>query len=651
MDLQTFVGDTCLVYPTRYHKFEPAASSHCITTIRMKSLSYFKAIQFLAFLLLLTACGQTKPVLVTNKVTQVVKVYVTATLVPTSTPKPTFTPSPTPTQTAYPMTVSGEPRAAQLSAPVPQNGAPCGLVDTLDFPLKPPDGEGASGGGDFGTYRRRYEKYHTGEDWGFGSSNFGSPVYSIGHGQVTYAQPLGWGADQGVVIVEHILRDGSSLLSFYGHLDPPSVVLRAGDCVTRGDQVGVIGRPRTRPHLHFEIRTNMPNTPGPGYWPVDPTRAGWLPPSATISNYRISTSPGVRWIRPNESWSSQGLGVLDNGVFVAVEDQQLMGVSLETGELRWSHLITETLHSALLDVNQTMIYLAASPGMLQAFSVPALGAAGAPASSEALPEPDWQINLGRPSSSTVLPLPDGGVVAATRDQLSAVSVSGEILWEGEPIGSVVGWARSNEALIITTTDAQSPLWSVDETGAIPWDALFSGKPAVLGDQVFLYSEEGVYRLDADARSTELIYALPDGILKWGDIVPVDGKYLLVVHADADDRRLLALDPEGVLRWERSLGDLPSGPVQLMEVNNQAHLMVQQVTSSTNSVKLYAIDTDHAELTLIFKGGTRTPVSNPEATWAHTVNEETIVFNIGGGGLVAFNPQLALTTVWGTIDSP
>ena len=549
------------------------------------------------------------------------------------------------------MTVSGDPRAVQLSAPVPQNGAPCGLVDTLDFPLKPPDGEGASGGGDFGIYRRRYGKYHTGEDWGFGSSNFGSPVYSIGHGQVTYAQPLGWGADKGVVIVEQILRDGSSLLSFYGHLDPPSVVLRAGDCVTRGEQVGAIGRPRTRPHLHFEIRTNMPNTPGPGYWPVDPTQAGWLPPSATISNYRISTSPGVQWMRSNDSWSSYGLGVLENRVFAAIEDQQLIGVNLETGELRWSYLITETLHSALLEINQTMVYLAASPRMLQAFSVPALEAAGAFAGSEALPEPDWQLNLERPSSSTMLPLPGGGVVAATRDQLLAVSESGEILWKHEPIGSVVGWTQVNEALIITSTDEHSPLWSVDETGAIAWDALVSGKPAALGDQVFLYSEEGVYRLDADARSTELIYALPDGILKWGDVMLTDEKDLLVVHADPDDRRMLVFDPDGVLRWERSLGDLPYGLVQLLEVNGQAYLMVQQVTSSTNGVKLYAIDTDRAELTLIFKGGTRTPVSNPEVTWAHTVNEETIVFNIGGGGLVAIKPQLALTTVLGTIDSP
>ena len=600
-----------------------------------------KTITLLSFLGLLSACGQVEPELITAKVTQVVKVYITATPVPTATLTLPFTPSPTPTPTALPVTVSGDPRAAQLSTPVPQNGAPCGLVDTLDFPLKPPDGEGASGGGDFGTYRRRYEKYHTGEDWGFGSSNFGSPVYSIGHGQVTYAQPLGWGADQGVVIVEHTFREGSKLLSFYGHIDPPSIVLRAGDCVRRGDQVGAIGRPRTRPHFHFEIRTNMPNTPGPGYWPVDPTRAGWLPPSATISNYRIDSSPGVKWTRHNESRSTRELGMVDDNEFLAIEDQQLVGIDLESGDLKWRFPITETVYSTQLDVNQTIIYLATSPGTLQAFSVPALEEASTPAGSEAIPKPDWQISLERLSSSTIMPLPGGGVVAATRDQLSAISESGEILWQTDPLGPVVGWVLTNVALIITTDDEQAPLWSLDEAGATAWEVAISGKPVVLGDHVYLYSEEGVYRLDADTLSVEMIYALPKGILKWGDIILVAGGELLVVHADADDRRLLALDPDGVLLWERSLGNFPSGQVQLLEVNDQAYLMVQQVTSSTNGVNIYAIDTDYAELALIFKGGTRSPVANPQATWAMSLAHEVMIFNIGGGGMVAFDPQLAL----------
>jgi hypothetical protein len=87
------------------------------------------------------------------------------------------------------------------------------------------------------------------------------------------------------------------------------------------------------------------------------------------------------------------------------------------------------------------------------------------------------------------------------------------------------------------------------------------------------------------------------------------------------------------------------------VDDQAYLLVQQVTSSANNIAIYAIDTDNAELMLIFKGGTRTPVTNPKATWAYTIDEETILFNIDGGGMVALNPLVALEAVEGAADSP
>jgi hypothetical protein len=298
-----------------------------------------------------------------------------------------------------------------------------------------------------------------------------------------------------------------------------------------------------------------------------------------------------------------------------------------------------------------MIYLATSPGTLAGFKPAALDQVSPSAGSHFLPEPGWEFSLDRPSSSNLFPLPGGGLVAATREQLSAISENGEVLWQTDPIGSVVGWTLSNEALIISTNEEQTPLWSLDKAGVTAWQASITGKSVLLGGQVYLYSEEGVYRLDVDSLSAELLYPLPQGILKWGHIVPVVDEGLLVVHADPDDRRLLSLGPDGLLRWERSLANLPSGQVQLLEVNHQVYLLVQQVTSSANNIAIYAIDTDRAELTLIFKGGTRTPVTNPNATWAYTVDEETILFNIGGGGTVALNPLVALEVLTETADSP
>ena len=208
---------------------------------------------------------------------------VTATAVPTSTLKPTATetPIPTPTPTTVPMHVTGNPRAVALQAPVAQEGAPCGLVDLFDFPLDAPHGRDARGGGsDFGIWRDRFDGYHAGEDWwiGGGRGSLGKSVYSIGHGEVTYAEPLGWNRDKGVIIIRHTFPGGRSLLSFYGHLDEDSLKVEAGDCVRRGEMIGKIGRPTTSPHLHFEIRTYMPFAPGRGYMPDDPTLAGWVPP-------------------------------------------------------------------------------------------------------------------------------------------------------------------------------------------------------------------------------------------------------------------------------------------------------------------------------------------------------------------------------------
>ena len=216
---------------------------------------------------------------------------------PTENISPTTTPTitPTPTPTAVPLSITL--LRSQQSTPASEPGARCGVVDTLDFPLDPPDAKNVRfGGQDFGAFRDTYYGYHAGEDWwgtGGDVSSFGAPVHSIGHGVVTYAEPNGWGRDKGVIIIRHTFPDGSRILSFYGHLHPPSVTLRLGDCVVRGDQIGQIGQPRSSPHLHFEIREHMPSSTGRGYWSSDPAKAGWKPPSQFIWTYRMGTSPGV----------------------------------------------------------------------------------------------------------------------------------------------------------------------------------------------------------------------------------------------------------------------------------------------------------------------------------------------------------------------
>ncbi len=134
------------------------------------------------------------------------------------------------------------------------------LADGFDFPVGKPDAEGY--------YKSRGLRLrtprHMGEDWngvGGGNSDLGDPVYTIGHGLVTYAADARgrWGK---VVIVRHAFRDPGSgkvlcCQTLYAHLDRIDVQL--GQLVRRGDQIGTIGTNRGMfpAHLHAELHFNV----------------------------------------------------------------------------------------------------------------------------------------------------------------------------------------------------------------------------------------------------------------------------------------------------------------------------------------------------------------------------------------------------------
>lgn len=134
------------------------------------------------------------------------------------------------------------------------------LADGFDYPVGKPDG--------VGYYKSRGLRLnvprHMGEDWngnGGGNSDLGDPVYTVGHGLVTYAADARgrWGK---VVIVRHAFREpktGKVLCcqTLYGHLDRIDVKL--GQIVRRGDQVGTIGSNRGMypAHLHTELHFNV----------------------------------------------------------------------------------------------------------------------------------------------------------------------------------------------------------------------------------------------------------------------------------------------------------------------------------------------------------------------------------------------------------
>jgi murein DD-endopeptidase MepM/ murein hydrolase activator NlpD len=97
----------------------------------------------------------------------------------------------------------------------------------------------------------------------------GTPIWSVGDGTVTYAgrYPLStsvaWWRYGNIVVVEH----ENSFITIYAHLGVVGV--RTGEKVRRWQKVGTSGNTgwSTRPHLHYEIRTNMF---GETFAPIDP---------------------------------------------------------------------------------------------------------------------------------------------------------------------------------------------------------------------------------------------------------------------------------------------------------------------------------------------------------------------------------------------
>jgi murein DD-endopeptidase MepM/ murein hydrolase activator NlpD len=569
---------------------------------------------------------------------------------PTATPTPTITPTPTPT--AHPITIAGEDwRESRIGPPVSSGNAPCGVVDLLDFPLDPPEGISASGGGDFGRFRSRYDKFHAGEDWWGvrGRQSFGEPVYSIGHGLVTYAEPEGWNRDKGVIIIQHTFADGSvfagdkEFLSFYGHLDPPSVLLNPGDCVERGQQIGQIGRPLSSPHLHFEIRTQAPYQTLTGYWPEDPSLVGWLPPSAFIWSQRIRSSPGVLWAKPDALpyafEDNEYVGLFNSDSLIAetiitLQSLQLTGINLQDGRQLWQLESEETgsVYSALIDERLPIVYIADRSGRIQALSL----SGGAADPTVPSLQPLWELELDVFGRTNLLPLVGGGLLIAVNDRLWAVSSEGLMLWETEAVGGSIPWARLDDGLLLSVAGANGFMGTADAAGLDIWETAEdwpeNSIPVTAGSRIWLYNREGLYQLSLESGTAELHYTLPRGLASLGDVVGLPDGGLLLAHADTADRRLLAFNSDGSLRWERSYESFISGSVRLVEQNGRVYLM----NDENNTVTLYAVDLNNAVLNQIFIGGTRS--DNLGDSWVETA-EDYLIISIAGGNMVALdNPR-------------
>ena len=177
------------------------------------------------------------------------------------------------------------------------------LADAFDQPVGKPDAAGYY-------ICRGFLSYHPGEDWdgiGGGNTDLGDPVYSIGNGYVTFARDahMGWG---NVVLVRHVFLENGQLQiidSMYAHLD--QILVREGQQIPRGLQVGTIGTNHGMyvAHLHFEIRKNLHIGINRSAYPRD--FVNYYRPGAFIAQHRKLAGTGSSAVVPINTYGTSPL--------------------------------------------------------------------------------------------------------------------------------------------------------------------------------------------------------------------------------------------------------------------------------------------------------------------------------------------------------
>ncbi|TFH31687.1 MAG: M23 family metallopeptidase [Anaerolineales bacterium] len=546
------------------------------------------------------------------------------TLRPTSAPTATSTATPT-----APALVISDNRPAVPQDPNPLGLAVrCGVAELFDYPLDPPDADTVTGGQDFGHFRERYEGYHTGEDWWYERRNsLGKPLYSIGNGRVRYAAPYGWGDDLGTLVIEHTLPTGRRLYSFYGHVDPGSLTLRAGQCVERGQPLGVIGDPRSSPHLHFEIRYVFADSPGPGYWSIDPGKSGWLPPSQTIEFSRYAADQRVDWWRASAVSRQHRLGWLEDGVVLLQEDSDLLAIEVATGEVLLRHPLQGLGATAAWDSTVGQIYLADMIGTISAYRFKDPDRAGEIYQLEQ--EPLWRRDLDGSGSVQLIPY-DQGVFVIRRGLWSSYSAGGGLLWTLEIEAQLAGWIATGEGVLVTTSGEAGDLWTLTEAGARAGNLDRRGELYLIGDIPYLYTRDGFFRIQSDAEQVQQIYpwsrAQPSQTAPLG----LGGEGFLLLQSDVYDQRLLRIDAQGTLIWERSLEALDADEAQLVACWAEILLMTENRRPSSVRATLFRLDLTGAA-SEVFQTIVRETYQTE--SWMTCVDEGAILLSLGGQRLL------------------
>lgn len=430
----------------------------------------------------------------------------------------------------------------------------CGFATSVSFPVDTTQFQIVQ---DFGAPSPRHQgRYHTGEDWYGGRSSYGTPVRAIAAGRVTYSAPNGWGRDGGVIIIEHTMPDSTTAYSMYGHITEATGITFPAvyTCVREGDIIAAVGDPRPAPHLHFEIRTNQPDIPGPGYTWEDPVSSGWRRPSKFIDNWQVWFLKSTLWhadiadeagpIAPPVELPDHSLLVLDAGRVLRVSSD---------GRVLWRVILDQP--AVGLVKSTSYVWIAFASGKTQE-----IDADGNLAQS-------WQLDVRFDSS----PMHIGGQVLfhTTDNRLISVSEGGDVIgWQLEDIPPIQRW--TDNEIMIGIMSTTNEMLTIGTSGVMVDRAVLREPGSLVGvvQDLLAYTRGGLWRIDPNGKWTlELPTANP----------PPGGRASAVAEDDEqvflfDGSALHAYDREGSEQWATPLPGV-GGTVSLSLYNHNGVVLL------------------------------------------------------------------------------
>lgn len=485
----------------------------------------------------------------------------------------------------------------------------CGVVERFDYPI---DGISLDHD-DFGLFRAAFNGYHSGIDLAF--ERVGEPVRAAARGRVTFSDPEGWDTEKGVVIIEHTLPDRSIVFSLYGHMESrePYVFPRVGQCVLRGDIIGVVGEPRSSaPHLHYEIRRMRASTGGPGYWNTDPLEGGWLHPIEFTEQWRLRLQPAFRAIVTASSAPAAPPIWLPDGTAVYATRFQLEARPLATNaqtqlSVSWA-LRVEGLNGIAPLPDGRILGVTAGG---QAFIVENGRFVGA-----------WRAD--RPLRTPPLRLGERIAFLDGQNRAVAYEVDGRVAWQSEPLGARVERYAVSGALLaaaVQNEDAHE-LLVLNAEGRLLYSARAPSPIApmpVQGGGFLIAVGSQVSLLSPDAVLTPL---LDTGIaLGRGAQVAADGLGNLYVYVGYGNA-VYAYNAGGGLRWMVRLPSLPTQP-PLLAVGDGCVLYV--LTADGALLAYRAADGALRGIASLYAGGRQ---HRPEARLLSVLPNELVQFSAG-----------------------